>query len=70
MFEIVQLSKAILGSVSDCEDLLAYGCKFAPAAQGDSSECGLGSDNKQAVCHLRTLTVKWLQRMYNSQAAL
>ncbi|PNF27543.1 hypothetical protein B7P43_G02879 [Cryptotermes secundus] len=70
MFEIVQRSKAILGSVSDCEDLLAYGCKFAPATQGGSSECGLGSDNEQAVCHLRNLTVKWLQRMYNSQAAV
>jgi hypothetical protein len=70
MFEIVQLSKAIMGSVSDCEDLLTYGCKFASATQGDSSECVLGNDNEQAVCHLRNLTVKWLQRMHNSQAAL
>jgi hypothetical protein len=70
MFEIVQLTKVIIGSVSDCEDLLSYGCKFASATQGDSSECDLGNDNEQTVCHLRNLTIKWLQRMCNSQAAL
>lgn len=65
MFEIVQLSRKVLGSVSDCEDLLVYGCKFAPATQGGS----LGNDSEQAVCHLRNLTIEWLQRMYNNQAA-
>jgi hypothetical protein len=69
MFEIVQLSKEVLGSVLDCEDLLTYGCKFAPTAEEESSTFDLLDDNEQAVCHLRKLTVEWLQRMHNSQAA-
>jgi len=70
MFEIVQRSKEILGSVSDCEDLLAYGCKFALATQGEGSKCGLGTDNEHAICHLRNITVEWLQRMHHGQAAV
>lgn len=69
MFEIVQLSKEVLGSVLDCEDLLEYGCKFASKTQEVSSKFDLGSDSEQAVCHLRNLTVTWLQTMHNSQAA-
>lgn len=70
MFEIVQRSKEILGSVSDCEDLLVYGCKFALATQGEGSKCGLGTDNEQAGCHLRNITIEWLQRMHRGQAAV
>jgi hypothetical protein len=70
MFEIVQRSKEILGSVSDCEDLLVYGCKFTPATEAEGSKCGLGTDNEQAGCHLRTITVEWLQRMHHGQAAV
>jgi hypothetical protein len=70
MFEIVQKSKEILGSVSDCEDLLVYGCKFAFAAQEEGSKFGLKTDNEQAVCHLRNITIEWLQRMYHGQAAV
>jgi hypothetical protein len=69
MFEIVELSKQVLGSVLDCEDLLAYGCKFAPTTEEEISSFDLGEDTEQAVCHLRNLTVEWLQRMHNSQAA-
>lgn len=70
MFAIVQRSKAILGSVADCEDLLVYGCKFALATQGEGSKCGLGTDNEQAGCHLRNITIEWLQRMHHGQAAV
>jgi hypothetical protein len=70
MFEIVQRSKEILGSVSDCEDLLVYGCKFALTTQGEGSKFGLGTDNEQTVCHLRNITIEWLQRMYHGQAAV
>jgi hypothetical protein len=49
MFEIVQRSQEVLGSVSDCEDLLIYGCKFALSTQGEGLKFGLGSDNEQAV---------------------
>jgi hypothetical protein len=70
MFEIVQRSKEILGSVSDCEDLLVYGCKFAIATQGEGSKYGLGNDNEQAGCHLRNITIEWLQRMHHGQAAV
>jgi len=70
MFEIVQQSKEILGSVSDCEDLLVYGCKFALATQGEGSKYGLGNDNEQAGCHLRNITIEWLQRMHHGQAAV
>ena len=70
MFEIVQRSKEILGSVADCEDLLVYGCKFALATQGEGSKCGLGTDNEQAGCYLRNVTIEWLQRMHHGQAAV
>lgn len=70
MFEIVQRSKEILGSVADCEDLLVYGCKFALATQGEGSKCGLGTDNEQAGCYLRNITIEWLQRMHHGQAAV
>jgi hypothetical protein len=70
MLEIVQRSKEILGSVSDCEDLLVYGCKFAVATETEGSKCGLGTDNEQASCHLRNITIDWLQRMHHGQAAL
>jgi hypothetical protein len=70
MFEIVQRSKEILGSVSDCEDLLVYGCKFALATQGEGSKCSSGTDNELAGCHLRNITIEWLQRMHHGQAAV
>lgn len=70
MFGIVERSKEILGSVADCEDLLVYGCKFALATQGEGSICGLGTDNEQAGCHLRNITIEWLQRMHHGQAAV
>jgi len=70
IFEIVQRSKEILGSVSDCEDLLVYGCKFALATEGEGSKCGLGTDNEQAGCRLRNITIEWLQRMHHGQAAV
>ncbi|XP_021934675.1 nucleolar pre-ribosomal-associated protein 1 isoform X2 [Zootermopsis nevadensis] len=69
MFEIVQLSKEVLGSVLDCEDLLTYGCKFAPTTEEESLAFDSVDDNEQAVYHLRNLIIEWLQKIHNSQAA-
>ncbi|XP_069668959.1 nucleolar pre-ribosomal-associated protein 1 isoform X2 [Periplaneta americana] len=68
MFEILQVSKAVVGSVSDCEDLLMYGCKFAQPSKGTSSTLTADSDSEQAVCYLRSIIMRWLQKMFNSHA--
>ena len=61
---IVKFAKDSCGLVSDCEDLLLYGCKFAKLAK----ECKAGTDYEQLVFHLRSFVINWLQKMYNGQS--